>query len=161
MSCECGCGRPVREGRRFVCGHHNHLRRLSSRLWEERDCGYRTPCWVWVRSISTEGYGELRVRGFTTKLAHRIFYVRFHGPIPPGLEPDHLCRNRACVHPGHLELVTRKTNARRGARAKLTEESAAEIRRRSEAGEDALALAGEFGVSRQTIYSVRSGIVWA
>lgn len=46
--------------------------------------------------------------------AHRVAYELEREPIPPGLEPDHLCKNRACVRPDHLELVTHRENVLRG-----------------------------------------------
>ena len=72
------------------------------------------PCWLWTGTISRNGYGRtLR----TT--AHRVAYELFVGPIPPGLDVDHLCRVRACVNPAHLEPVTRAENLWRGALARL------------------------------------------
>jgi hypothetical protein len=47
-------------------------------------------------------------------MAHRVAYEQFVGTVPDGLELDHLCENKACVNPGHLEPVTRSENVRRG-----------------------------------------------
>lgn len=69
-------------------------------------------CWVWRGHLS-RGYGQFRLGG-VTRPAHRLLYETLVGPIPAGLEPDHLCRNRACVRPDHLEPVDHRTNCLRG-----------------------------------------------
>jgi hypothetical protein len=69
-------------------------------------------CWNWMRQRNRLGYGLMRWRGRKVPV-HRVSYEAFVGPIPEGLEIDHLCRNRACCNPEHLEAVTRRTNVLR------------------------------------------------
>ena len=77
--------------------------------WIEDDNG----CWIWQRSLSSTGYGNYSEGKSKIKLAHRAIYERHRGPIPKGLQLDHLCRVRACVNPDHLEPVTQAENIRR------------------------------------------------
>lgn len=83
---------------------------------EERFWWYVQPipddrgCWEWVGSRMKHGYGQFGAQG----LAHRFSYKMHVGPIPKGLTVDHLCRNRSCVNPNHLEVVTLRENVLRG-----------------------------------------------
>ena len=70
-------------------------------------------CWLWKGTITEHGYGTLVYRG-KRSYAHRFSYEINKGPIPNGLEIDHICRNRSCVNPEHLEAVTHRTNVLRG-----------------------------------------------
>ncbi len=71
-------------------------------------------CWEWVGTLNASGYGRFRFRGSGAYLAHRASYEMHVGEIPDGLVIDHLCRNRSCVNPDHLEPVTDRENLIRG-----------------------------------------------
>jgi hypothetical protein len=70
-------------------------------------------CWLWTGTANRDGYGRFYVREAITELAHRWAYEQFVGPIPEGMPLDHLCRNRSCVNPDHLEPVTQRENQTR------------------------------------------------
>lgn len=69
-------------------------------------------CWEWKRSRNSRGYGLISERG-VVMLTHRVSYELHVGPIPDGMQIDHLCRNKPCCNPGHLEAVTCAENASR------------------------------------------------
>lgn len=76
-------------------------------------CDPSSGCWLWSGHRNGGGYGQFSINN-RTRIAHRVAYELFVGPIPDGLVLDHLCRVRHCVNPEHLEPVTQKENARRG-----------------------------------------------
>lgn len=93
---------------------HDHLSsdpRLARRLWAKVDAS--GDCWQWTASVNPKGYGRFNVSG-RSQLAHRVVWAVLVGPIPTDTETDHLCRNRGCVNPDHLEMVSSRTNALRG-----------------------------------------------
>lgn len=70
-------------------------------------------CWEWQRARTRAGYGTLRTPAGVA-YTHRLAYTAFVGPIPAGMELDHLCRVPSCFNPSHLEAVTHAENMRRG-----------------------------------------------
>src|SRR5262252_6830581 len=71
-----------------------------------------TSCWVWTGRWDKQGYGIIDKK--PNRKVHRLCYEMLIGPIPKGLEIDHLCRTPCCVNPIHLEPVTHAENIRRG-----------------------------------------------
>lgn len=71
-------------------------------------------CWLWEGAINSKGYGSIHRALYGEATAHRYSYVTSVGPIPEGLDLDHLCRIRHCVRPTHLEPVARRINILRG-----------------------------------------------
>jgi HNH endonuclease len=87
------------------------LQRFVSFIEEDEKHG----CWIWTGGTKSQmGYGAFGVTHGNVVSAHRWAYEQFRGPIPAGLDLDHLCRNPICVHPWHLEPVTRAENLGRG-----------------------------------------------
>lgn len=86
---------------------------LPARFWAKVDkSAGANGCWNWTAAI-VNGYGKFWL-GEKFRAAHRLAYEAMRGPIPAGLDIDHLCRNRACVNPAHMEPVTRRVNTLRG-----------------------------------------------
>lgn len=126
QSTECsidGCGREV-HARGWCKKHHQNWVRggdpvpLSRKPVEDRFWAKVNPtgfCWEWTGYVHRSGYGAFTPHeGETPQQAHRFAYELLIGPIPEGLVIDHLCRNKSCVNPDHLEPVTIQENTLRG-----------------------------------------------
>lgn len=85
-----------------------------TRFWSK--VAIRDGCWEWTASVNGKGYPNFSASSGKPQLAHRFSYTRFHGPIPQEQQVDHLCDNRRCVRPDHLQLLVCRENVRKAAR---------------------------------------------
>jgi hypothetical protein len=100
---------------------------LAERAWRKITQGpmlspYLGPCWDWTGGKKGTRYGGIVIGDGDPRraYAHRVVYELVRGPVPEGLELDHLCRRRFCVNPAHLEAVTHTENVRRGEASKVS-----------------------------------------
>lgn len=90
------------------------MKSAAELFWPKVDVGWTHDCWEWKASTLSNGYGQFsagRIRGMSV-LAHRISYSMIKGD-PGELQIDHLCHNKKCVNPAHLEAVTAQENTQR------------------------------------------------
>lgn len=93
-------------------------KRKAALNWHQRFWNHvnkTSDCWEWTSALDNDGYGIIQLSQPVrmNKKAHRISYELSVGPIPEGMTIDHLCRNKKCVNPEHLEVVTGSENAKR------------------------------------------------
>ena len=84
------------------------------RMWNKFLVG--DGCWDWTAGVDADGYGRIGIwenGRSTSRRAFKLLWEMFNGPVPDGLELDHLCRRPICIRPGHLEPVTHEENCRR------------------------------------------------
>jgi hypothetical protein len=93
---------------------HQKPKPTAVRFWERVAYTFsREGCWPWLGTMHPHGYGRFNADG-RLHLAYRWAYEFSRGPVPDGMELDHLCRNRACCNPWHLEAVSHRENTLRG-----------------------------------------------
>lgn len=84
--------------------------RFREKISVQQDSG----CWIWTAGVHGKGYGGYAITHDCKEYAHRFAYKFFFGPIPKHLQCNHLCRNKRCVNPAHLEITTPQMNTMHG-----------------------------------------------
>jgi hypothetical protein len=87
---------------------------IVSRFWSKVESRAGHECWPWQGALNWKGYGRFYLSQKSYTAAHRFAYELANGSVPRDLVMDHLCRNRACCNPAHLQPVDSKTNVLRG-----------------------------------------------
>lgn len=150
-----GLKKGLLEGASWFWGETSYLRGKSAIYYDKG-----TGCWEYKFYLSKAGYGSKWYRGRVRKM-HRITWELVNGDIPSSMVINHLCRNKKCCNPKHLESTTQADNARKGGLAKLTYTQAAEIRRAERKYGSKSELASKYNVSISTISQIRSGAIWS
>lgn len=142
--------------RRFINGHNRIKRGISEEDYAVEDLGFGTPCWLWLGALNKKGYGHI-TRQSRHLQTHRLMWEQLRGPIPTGMQIDHLCKVRACCNPDHLEPVSPLVNVHRSGRTQISEPTVAAIRAAREAGEPLYVIGARFGVSTSHVHNIVSG----
>ena len=133
---------------------------IEQRFWSKVNMGSgEQDCWLWTANLFTTGYGMFDETHNRKRGAHQVAYELSVGRIAKGMHIDHLCRNRKCVNPAHLEVVTPAENTRRGRAAKLRP-FLENIKHLHRSGITQANLGTLYGVRQSTISRVVTGRRW-
>lgn len=112
--CDMHYTRLLRHGDPEITHRPERYMTIEDRFWAKVNTNGPLGCWLWTGAVGQAGHGIfVPVRGKRIQ-AHRWLWEVTRGPIPEGMELDHICRVPACVRPAHLEAVTHRENCRRG-----------------------------------------------
>lgn len=165
--CHCGCGQKTTISRqnhktfgwikdkpkKFINGHQN---RMPAPYYI---VNLKTGCWEWRGVLNSDGYGSIKRNGRNMK-AHKYIYELAKGNVPHGLELDHLCKNKKCVNPDHLEIVNHTENMRRAKSVKLDKIKVDEIRKLLTNGLPNYKIAAIFGLTKNHVSLIKRDRIW-
>lgn len=143
-------------------GIYDHIRVGDEKRYK---IDLKNGCWNYTMSIApTTGYGQyskyLGKGKYKNVSAHQYFYEKYNGKVPVNKELDHICRNRKCVNPKHLEPVSAAENVRRGEKTKLTSQKVKQIRNMYKQNTKQYTLANIFGVNQSQISRIVNNLRW-
>lgn len=158
--CICGCGAVTNladatrlkdlwfkgEPIRYVANHHT-WKTPTTYVLEDR--GYSTACWIWQRSVSDNGYGQMG-----SQYAHRAYYEHKYGVIPEGYHAHHLCEQKPCVNPDHIQPLTVSDHFQTRPTTKLSYDDKQRIREMRQQGLSVAEIGALFGVRGDTVSKI-------
>jgi hypothetical protein len=150
--------------RLFLKGHATSLK--GNPEYEERNCGFRSDCWIWMQGRGSVGryglqYGTARRPGEDIPISsQRLMYERHVGDVPEGYDIDHLCRITLCCNPDHLEAVTHEENVRRGKNTRLTPEGVRRMFVLRHEGWTFQQIADEYEICQAHAFKIIAGKKW-
>jgi len=134
-------------------------KRMSDNLRYEID--KNTGCWNYTMGLNAYGYGQYSLSHDKNISAHRYFFEKYKGKIKEGLILDHLCRNKKCVNPNHLEVVSLAENTRRGLSAKLDKRKVGMIKVAYKFGKKTQKqIAKLFNINQSQVSRIVNGLRW-
>lgn len=168
--CRCGCGEaaPIPrwsdKSRGWISGVPlEYCKGHSVRIMTSVHVDATTQCWIWLKGIRPDGYGQAMTRinkKAKLKRAHVLVWEWAYGPVPKGLYLDHLCRTRSCVNPNHLRVVTFVENVRCGLSATINPVIARQIKQLGSTGLSHPVIAQKLQLSKRIVRDVLIGRTW-
>lgn len=161
--CACGCGRIVTDIRLNYCRGHSPKKRARRSDWlgiHRYTVNPKTSCWEWTGPKNKFGYGIVQISNGKSQCAHIAMYNEKVGPVPDGLELDHIvCNNKGCINPEHVIPTTCLANSRR-ANATVTVEQVKEIKALLGFGFTRTDIAKKLNISYSVIAHIHAGNSW-
>lgn len=136
-----------------------HLRAIL-RIFKNFYVDKNTGCWIWKKRLNIGGYAICTATKGLSQVVHKTIFMLFFGEVLKGKQLDHLCRNRKCVNPFHLEVVSTAENVRRGLSTKLNKKIINNIFLLSKQGKKQVEIAKMFKLNQSHISRILNKKRW-
>lgn len=132
---------------------HNLEKRIKNSYWVDPE----TNCWIGKTELLNNGYHRICIYKKERVMLHRLMYEKYKGKIPFMMEVDHLCKNKRCCNPAHLELVTRIENTLRSNLTKLSQKEIKDIELAVNNGKSQTEVARIFNINQCHVSRIVNG----
>lgn len=133
------------------------LRQLEQRIKNSYWIDSITGCWIGKTELLNNGYHRFNIYKNERVMLHKLMYERYKGSIPYGMEIDHLCKNKRCCNPDHLEIVTRVQNVLRSENCKIDMDEMEAIKLAILGGKSQTEVAKEHGINQCHVSRIING----